>query len=139
MGRFNEKDFEFAPAWRPKAGDILEGTLLERSSRVTDYGEYPILTLETESGRIQGDEFVSGEVAAHGVHTSLKNQVEDKNPRPGDYVGILFQGLIRRDDADDFYGYRMWVERNGTDGGAEAPDPQSPLPGGADDAEELPF
>jgi hypothetical protein len=63
MGRFNEKDFQFAQAWRPTASDILEGTVVERSSRVTDYGEYPILTLETEAGRIKGGELVSGEVA----------------------------------------------------------------------------
>jgi hypothetical protein len=73
----------------------------------------------------------------HGVHTSLKNQIEDKNPQPGDYVGVLFQGLIHRDDADDFYGYRLRVERNGANGEAETPDPQSPDK--LDDADQVPF
>jgi hypothetical protein len=142
MGRFSEKDFEFAPAWRPRQGDILEGKVLERSSRVTDYGEYPILTLEGEGGRIQGGELVSGEIAVHGVHTALKNQIEDKNPQPGDYVGILFQGKIERVDAEDFFGYRMRVERDNKpeppEGAWGAPGPSAPS-GDGDDADDVPF
>jgi hypothetical protein len=136
MGRFNEKDFEFAPSWRPIPGDILEGTVTERSTRATEYGEYPILTLETESGRTKDDGIVAGEISVHAIHTALKNQVEDLDPKKGDYVGILFQGKIAREDAEDFFGYRLKVTRNG---GSAGPDLAEPLPssGGSDD--EIPF
>jgi hypothetical protein len=139
MGRFSEQDFQFAPAWRPEAGDILEGKVTEVTSRVTDYGEYPIVTLDTEEGRTKDNEMISGEIAVHGVHTSLRNQIADGKPQPGDYVGVWFQGLVRRNDADDFYGYRMKIDRVARMAPAVFDDKLSFDESSADDSDDVPF
>jgi hypothetical protein len=91
MGRFNEKDFQFAQAWRPTASDILEGTVVERSSRVTDYGEYPILTLETEAGRIKGGELVSGEVACMVYIRHSRTRLRIRTPSRAIMWGFCFR------------------------------------------------
>jgi hypothetical protein len=69
--KFSEKDFEFAPSWRPEPGDILQGRLAERTTRDGGYGEYEILTVDVVEPARTKDEMVTGDIARCTVFTPL--------------------------------------------------------------------
>lgn len=77
-----------AVGWRPSPGDKVGGILRDiEDSESGEFGSYPILIIETPSGRL---------VSVHGFHTVLRNLIERKYKRgtlrPGDEVAILYRG-----------------------------------------------
>jgi hypothetical protein len=83
-GRTLEERLEAnAEAWRPEAGAMVIGTVVDVDSRTTEFGTYPIVTLRTEAG---------DEVAVHGFHTVLKNEFSKRPPRPGERLGVKYLG-----------------------------------------------
>ena len=80
-----ERDVE---AWRPEPGDSVYGTFRDiDDSSEGDFGSYPILTIETPSGRL---------VSVHAFHTVLRRNIERKLNRGilkiGDEIAIQYRG-----------------------------------------------
>lgn len=80
-----EKD---VTAWRPEPGDSVYGTFRDvDESSEGDFGSYPILTIETPSGRL---------VSVHAFHTVLRRNIERKLSRGilkiGDEIAIQYRG-----------------------------------------------
>jgi hypothetical protein len=88
-----------AEGWKPSPGDKLIGTVVEVDERTSHYGAYPLVVVETDDG---------DEVAVHGFHTVLKNELARKRPAPGDLLGIVYQG---RDTERNYEKYRVVLER----------------------------
>lgn len=91
---------EFAPGWRPDAGEQLVGTIVEISSGRGDYGEYPLLVVEKADG--------TGDVAVHAFHTVLKSELAAKRPSEGDRIGIKYLGIPA---GKKYESYRVVLER----------------------------
>jgi|SRR6516164_4771199 hypothetical protein len=75
-------------AWRPEPGDSVFGTFRDiDDSSQGDYGSYPIIIIESPSGRM---------VAVHAFHTVLRNNIERKMHRGvlqiGDEIAIQYRG-----------------------------------------------
>jgi hypothetical protein len=82
----SERLDRFPEAWKPtEAGEKLIGTLVDVDMRENEYGEYPILTVESEA---DGKEYTW-----HAFHTMARNLVAKKKPQPGEKVGILYGGV----------------------------------------------
>ena len=82
-------------AWKPKPGDKLVGTVLEVSTRQSEFsGEYPLVTIETGDGR---------EVEWHAFHSVAKSQLARVDPRPGDELGVKFLGLKKPESGNSEY------------------------------------
>lgn len=85
-------------AWKPAPGDTLIGRVTELDTRVTVHGEYPLVVLETEDGRLVG---------VHGFHTVLKSELARRRPAIGDRIGIRFDG---NPPGKDYKSYRVVVD-----------------------------
>jgi hypothetical protein len=80
-----ERDVE---AWRPEPGDSVYGIFRDvDDSSEGDYGSYPILIIESPSGRL---------ISVHAFHTVLRRNVERKMSRGilkiGDEIAIQYRG-----------------------------------------------
>jgi hypothetical protein len=75
---------EAATAWRPEAGDILDGHLVTVTRRETEYGAYPCLIID--SGH---DESFH---AFHAFHTIAKDKLKELKPSPGERIVIAYPG-----------------------------------------------
>lgn len=77
---------DYAPAWRPEAGDEVEGKVVQVDARENEWGVYPILTLEDEG---------ASQVAVHCIHSVLRREIA-RNFDPAAIVGqnikIKYQG-----------------------------------------------
>lgn len=98
----DDLDREYAPAWKPDAGDKIVGIVSEISEREGTYGVYPIVTLRTEDG----------ELAVHAFHEVLQNELARLAPKQGDLLGIKYAGM----DSDKGY-HRYRVRRGGAEAG----------------------
>lgn len=106
---FEERLDRFPEGWRPKAGDKLIGNIVEISARESEYGgTYPLVIVSTEDGR---------EVAIHGFHAVLKNELARLRPKTGDKLGVRYHGR----DAAGWEKYRVLLERTEPED-APAPD-----------------
>ena len=83
-------DKGLAKGWLPQPGDKVGGVLIDRYDGTSDYGEYPILEIEQSNGEV---------IAVHGFHRVLRSQIERKDPRLGDKVGVHYYGLHDRNRA----------------------------------------
>ena len=87
-----------AEAWRPEAGDKIVGTVVDVDSRDGEFGLYPIVTVQTDTG---------DERAVHAFHTVLKREFAKRQPRPGERIGIKYLGKHER----GYEAYRIvWAE-----------------------------
>lgn len=75
-------DFTYAEGWRPEPGDIVDGTVIALDIGYSNFGEYPILTLETSDGN----------VAVHAFHHALRSRLEKIRPAIGDHLKIKYEG-----------------------------------------------
>ena len=91
-----EKD---VAAWRPDPEDKLVGTVVEVDERVSDYGPYPLLIVETEDG---------DEIVFHAFHTVAKNELGRLAPSVGDQIGIIYGG---KDEDRKYEKYRVVLDR----------------------------
>ena len=94
---------EYAPAWRPDAGDEISGRVVQLDARESDYGPYPILTLEDEGGT---------QVAVHCVHGVLRREIArryEPTAIVGQQMRIKYEGKQKtRDGKRDFHNYRVF-------------------------------
>ena len=77
---------DFAPSWRwEQPGDGVEGIVVHVDKRVHDNHPdgYPIVTVRQANGEV---------VAIHGMATVLKNEINERNLRPGDEFAVVFDG-----------------------------------------------
>lgn len=94
-----------APAWIPtKSGDLICGRVINRTPRVTEHGEYDILTIDVDEVTVNGSStfkvkvddkdvaYSGGPLAWHAMGSVAKKEVEGSDPRPGDEIGVLFDG-----------------------------------------------
>ena len=77
-------------AWRPEPGDSVYGVFRDiDDSSEGDFGSYPILIIESTSGRL---------VAVHAFHTVLRRNIERKLNRGilriGDEIAIQYRGPV---------------------------------------------
>lgn len=94
--------------WKPNVGDKLVGTVVEVSERDGDYGSYPLVVLETDSGEL---------IAVHAFHTVLKSELARLKPSEGDRLGVKYLGVP---PGKRYESYKVAVDRvNGT---SAAPD-----------------
>lgn len=95
--------------WRPEPGDKIGGVLRDiEDSEAGEYGSYPILVIETPSGRLVG---------VHAFHTILRNAIERKYKRGtlkiGDEVVVVYLGQVgeKRGAKDPAHVYRLASHR----------------------------
>lgn len=79
----DQLDRDFAPGWKPKAGDKLVGVVVDVTERDGSYGRYPIVTIRVEDG---------DELAVHAFHEVLQSELAKVAPKPGDELGIAYLG-----------------------------------------------
>jgi hypothetical protein len=100
LNSLNDRLDFFPEAWRPNPGEKLIGTVVDLSTRESEYSPdpYPIIHVATERGE---------ELCVHGFHTVLKSELEKLQPRIGDRIGIAYHGRSDR----GYERYRVIVER----------------------------
>lgn len=100
MSTFETRLDSFPTGWRPAVGDTLIGTVTEVSTRESEFGgAYPLVVVATEDG---------DEVAIHGFHAVLKNELARLRPKEGDKMGVKYHG---KDDKGGYERYRVIIER----------------------------
>ena len=67
--------------WIPEVGDKIIGKLIAKTTAKSEYGEYPLLELDTADGAL---------VQVHAFGTIFANEIERRNPSIGDRVGIQY-------------------------------------------------
>jgi hypothetical protein len=96
-----------AKAWRPDESDPnpVVGTVTNVEMGASEYGSYPIVTIQTEAGE---------EFAIHGFRTVLKNEFMKQRPQPGERIGVKDLGEQATKPGSKFksyHGYVLKVER----------------------------
>lgn len=94
---------EYAPAWRPEAGQEVEGRVVQVDARESEYGVYPILTLEDEGGT---------QIAVHCIHSILRREIA-RRYEPTQIIGqpmkIRYVGKqTTKDGKRDFHNYQVF-------------------------------
>lgn len=73
--------------WKPAPGDTVIGTLVDISEAESEYGSYPLLTVEVPGARLVG---------VHCFHTVLRREIERKLARNllhvGDQIAVQYRG-----------------------------------------------
>jgi hypothetical protein len=95
--------------WVPKAGDQLYGTVVDVQEAESEFGEYPLITVETPAGDC---------LDAHCFHTVLKRATERLiargDLRPGSDIAITYFGQeAGRNGRDGAHMYRLAVDNEG--------------------------
>lgn len=83
--------------WKPEPGDTLVGTVIEVTTRESEFGVYPLIGVMTEDG---------GEYYLHCFHTVLTREIARRRPKIGDTIAVRFRGDHERGYKD----YRVLVE-----------------------------
>lgn len=104
--------------WTPDVGDSVLGTVIEVDERLSEYGPYPAITVETDDG----EEFI---IAAY--HTALRNEIGRHDIRPGDIFGARYGGKVEsKSGGSSYHAYRCVYERG------DRPDETGPCPEAGD-------
>lgn len=94
------------PGWQPEPNDILAGRIVDIETRTSEYGPYPAITVEKESGEKQ---------VFHAFRTVALNEILRLRPQVGDLIAIRYFGL---DAEHDYHNYKVRVQgREGRDFG----------------------
>ena len=107
MGIIDDLDRNFAPAWRPDAGDTLIGKVVGISARDGGFGEYPIVV-------VRPGQTAETELAFHAIHTVAQNELASKKPQIGEMIAIKYVG--KRESASGkakYHGYKVVIDRDG--------------------------
>lgn len=117
----------FPEPWKPNVGDKLVGEVTEVGTRLSEYGDYPLVGVMTESG---------DELVFHAFHTVAKNELARQRPKVGDQIAVKYFG---RDDDRGYERYRVLVihphtarEGAGPDWDAMAAESENELESGDD-------
>lgn len=84
-----------AVAWRPAAGDMIDGRIVRILRRETnpEFGPYPLVLIDT------GDPLYT---AVHAFHSLLRDQLAEIKAKPGDEISIVYQGKLEsKNDSPD--------------------------------------
>ena len=101
-------------AWRPRDTkehpNPLIGRMVSAVMRESEYGLYPVLRIEDESGQLW---------SVHAFHTVLKNQLKETAPQVGEVVGVIYLGTqqARGSGGATYENYRFDVEREDAESG----------------------
>lgn len=93
--------------WLPKDGDNVFGVVAEVTEGSSEWGDYPLITIEQPSGKL---------VNVHCFHTVLKNNVERKikagKLTEGCRIAISYRGTgeSSKSGQSDFHIYRVAVK-----------------------------
>lgn len=80
---FERAQLASAPAWRPNEKDVLSGAILGfRIGSTTEYGEYPVIVISSDSGP----------VAFHAFHGVVRERLRELQPKKGDVITIMYDG-----------------------------------------------
>jgi hypothetical protein len=92
-------------AWRPDGDDpdVLVGKIVSVELGQTEYGPYPLVIVE--------DEASGEELAVHGFHTVLKNELIRQRPKAGERIGIKYLGDIATKAGSPYKSYKGWKVR----------------------------
>ena len=88
-------DRTFAPGWASEPGDKVRGTLVSVDKRTSEFGTYPIYTLQITDGysaRSKSGELVTGEIAVHANRDVLRRKLANADIAIGDEIGAKYQG-----------------------------------------------
>lgn len=88
-----------ARAWRPNTGDMISGAIVAITSRTSEYGTYPVVTLDT------GDD--THYTAVHAFHTTLLDGLKQLRPTPGETLTIAYMGKVASNKRKDANGDRV--------------------------------
>lgn len=81
-------DKEYAPAWKPeKAGDTLHGFVTDLGFIDSEYGEYPVITIQNKDGE---------EFAVHAFHSTVKNAFLTARPTIGEEIAVRYLGKVTK-------------------------------------------
>lgn len=78
LGLLDQVDRDIV-GWKPNPGDKVYGKLVDITEGESEWGPYPLLVIETPSGRLVG---------VHAFHTVLKKEVERKIARGTMHIGV---------------------------------------------------
>ena len=93
-------DTDYAPAWRPEAGDKLVGEIVGLSERPGyDETPYPIVTVRQDDGT---------ELALHAFHTVIANELAKQRPVVGERIGVKYLGRTAIRTISCATGSRFW-------------------------------
>lgn len=104
MASIRDRISRDAEPWKPDEGDFVIGVVLDVQTREGEYGDYLLVTLETDDGR---------EVEVHGFHTTLRNELMKLDPRVGDELAVRYLGKKTSATGASYYAYRVVIERGG--------------------------
>lgn len=71
-----------AKPWIPNIGDAVTGTVIDIQQAESEYGTYPLIELDCGNRT----------VAVHCYHSTLSRDIERRNVKPGDKLGIAYLG-----------------------------------------------
>jgi hypothetical protein len=94
-------------AWRPDQGgednpNPLIGTFVEMTTATTAYGPTWVMTVRLEDG---------SERAVWLMHTVLRNELARARPKPGETLGIKYNGKVAVEGGQGYVSYRVKVDR----------------------------
>lgn len=101
MSSMSEKLNRQSEGWKPSVGDEIIGTVADVSERETEFGVYPLVTIEATDGRL---------VDVHCFHTVLKKELGRIKPKAGDEIGIKYLG---KPEGRSYESYKVVLERTG--------------------------
>lgn len=85
--------------WVPNPGDAVAGTVVDIQTAESEYGEYPLIELDTGSKNL----------SIHAYHSTLQREIERRNVKTGDKLAIAFLGekASKTKGHNPFYRYRV--------------------------------
>ncbi len=102
-----------AAGWKPKPGDKIVGTVIEKETRNGGYDDYDIVTVEKGDGEA---------VAIHAFHEVLASKL--KSVTVGETIGVKYIGPPSGDR--NYYAYKVVRDTiAGNSVGSGAPEPPS--------------
>ena len=101
MSSNNQQDTEYAPAWRPAAGEQIAGEIGELSSHV-DYNGDPYAVVTINAGPEKGEQ------AVHAFHAVLARELRKLRPEVGEKIAISYGGQkLAKDKRTKFHAYKV--------------------------------
>lgn len=84
-----------ARGWRPAPGETVIGTVAAITSRESEYGRYPVITLAADTD----DPETVNYVAVNAFHSILKNGLYEIKPKVGSRLAVTYHGKITPEKA----------------------------------------
>lgn len=84
-----------ARGWRPADGETVVGTVAAITSRESEYGRYPVVTLAADTD----DPETVNYVAVNAFHSILKNALYEIKPKVGSRLAVTYHGKVQPEKA----------------------------------------